>query len=390
MASIRGKAAVVGIGQTPYYKRGTSPDPELLLAIKAIVAACEDAGLQPNEVDGFCSYGSERSDGTKLMTALGCRELKFASLVWTHGGGIPGALSLAAMAVATGQADVVAVYRSMAEGTGGRLRVAVSQNDTSRHFLVNGLDSPVQIGAPRTMRLIEKMGVPRATMEAISQASYYHARNNPTAYAHGFELDHETYEASRWISEPYRLFDCSRENDAGIAVIVTSAERARDLKQKPAYILSAPMGSPGEWASLEEIDMRSPIMTSAGMTGVATRLWQESGYGPEDVDVAQVYENMTGLTVSAIIDHGFCTPETAGEFITFENLIVPGGRFPINTSGGNVADGFIHGMGLVPEAVRQIRGTSVNQVPGAKLSLMTGGPGDAIVSSALLGSEETL
>ena len=388
--TIRGKAAVVGIGQTPYYKRGTSPDPELLLAIKAIVAACEEAGIHPSEIDGFCSYGSEKSDGTRLMTALGCKELNFASLVWSHGGGIPGAVGLAAMAVATGQADVVAVYRSMAEGTSGRLRVAVSQNDTSRHFLLNGLDSPVQIGAPRTTRLLEKMGVPRSTMEAISLASYYHAKKNPSAYAYGFELDHETYDSSRWISEPYKLFDCSRENDAGIAVLVTSAERAKEMRQKPAYILSAPMGSPGEWASLEEIDMRSPIMTSAGMAGVAKKLWKESGYGPEDVDVAQVYENMTGLSVSAIVDHGFCSHQNAGEFITYDNLIVDGGGFPINTSGGNVADGFIHGMGLVPEAVRQIRGTSVNQVEGAKLSLMIGGPGDAIVSSALFGTEETL
>src|SRR5581483_5923832 len=241
MRSIRGKTAVVGIGQTPYYKRGTSPDPELKLAIKAIVAACEDAGLHPSEVDGFVSYGSERSDGTKLMTALGCKELTFASLVWTHGGGIPGAVGLAAAAVATGQADVVAVYRSMAEGTGGRLRVAVSQNDTSAHFVVNGLDSPVQIGASRSTRMIE-LGVPRSTMEAISLASYHHAKKNPTAYANGFDLDDETYWSSRWISEPYKLFDCSRENDSGIACIVTTAERAKDLKQKPAYVLSAPMG----------------------------------------------------------------------------------------------------------------------------------------------------
>lgn len=390
MRTIRGKTAVVGIGQTPYYKRGTSPDGELVLAIKAIVAACEDAGIAPSDVDGFCSYGSERSDGTKLMGALGTKDLNFASLVWTHGGGIPGAIGLAAAAIATGQAEIVAVYRSMAEGTGGRLRVAVSQNDTSAHFIVNGLDSPVQIGASRSMRLIEKMGVPRSTMEAISRASYYHARNNPNAYGRGVELDHETYENSRWISEPYKLFDCSRENDAGIAVLVVSAERAKDLRQRPAYVLSAPMGSPGDWGSLEEIDMKSPVLTSAGMRTVAKRLWKESGYGPGDVDVAQIYENMTGLSVSAILDHGFCSVEDAGNFIRFENMIVPTGKFPINTAGGNTAEGFIHGMGLVPEAVRQIRGASVNQVKDAKLSLMTGGPGDAIVSSALFGSEETL
>jgi acetyl-CoA acetyltransferase len=123
---------------------------------------------------------------------------------------------------------------------------------------------------------------------------------------------------------------------------------------------------------------------------VARRLWAESGYGPSDVDVVQVYENMTGMGVAALIDHGFCTPETAGEVLTLENLIAPGGGLPVNTSGGNLAEGFIHGMSLVAEAVRQIRGTSTNQVPGASLSLMTGGPGDPLVSSALFATQERL
>jgi acetyl-CoA acetyltransferase len=119
-------------------------------------------------------------------------------------------------------------------------------------------------------------------------------------------------------------------------------------------------------------------------------MWEQSGYRPTDVDVAQVYENFTGMGVAALIDHGFCTAETAGEVVTYENLITPDGALPVNTSGGNLAEGFIHGMGLVPEAVRQLRGTSVNQVADAQLSLMTGGPGDSVVSSALFGSANTL
>lgn len=123
---------------------------------------------------------------------------------------------------------------------------------------------------------------------------------------------------------------------------------------------------------------------------MARRLWAESGYGPSDVDVAQIYENATGMGVAAIIDHGFCTADDAGAFLTFDNLIAPDGKLPANTSGGNLAEGFVHGMSLVTEAVRQIRGTSVNQVPDAAPSLMTGGPGDSVVSSALLGSADTL
>jgi acetyl-CoA acetyltransferase len=119
-------------------------------------------------------------------------------------------------------------------------------------------------------------------------------------------------------------------------------------------------------------------------------MWAESRYGPQDVDVLQVYQNMTGMGVGALIDHGFCTFENAGEVLTFENLIAPSGGLPMNTSGGDLAEGFIHGMGLVAEAVRQLRGESTNQVPGAKLSLMTGGPGDTMSSTALLGTADTL
>ncbi|MDQ1517630.1 MAG: hypothetical protein QOE80_3460 [Actinomycetota bacterium] len=384
--SLRGRTAVVGIGQTPLYKRGTAPDPEMKLCLRAIVAACEDAGIPPRDVDGFVSYGSERNEGQKLMPALGTRELRFGALIWGHGGGIPGALGLAASAVVTGQAEVVAVYRSLAEQSGARLRVAVAQDDTAAQYLVNGVDGPVQICSLRTQRMLEADGVPRSTMFALAQAAYHHAQRNPQAAAYGKPFDAGVYEQSRFVSEPYRLYDCSRENDGAVAVIVTSAERAADLVDRPAYILSAPTGAAGGWGPLEE---NHRPYASSGFEAVARRLWAESGYGPGDVDVAQIYENATGMGVGAILDHGFCTAEEAGGLLTFENLIAPYGRLPVNTSGGNLAEGFVHGMSLVTEAVRQIRGTSVNQVPGAQLSLMTGGPGDSVVSSALLGSGAT-
>lgn len=387
MTKLRGATAVVGIGQTPYYKRGSSPDPEIKLTLRAIVAACEDAGISPRDIDGFISYASERNDAQKLMPALGTREVRFASLAWIHGGGIPGALSIAASAIVAGQAETVVVYRSMAEAGSQRLRVNVAQGDTAAQYLVNGLDSPAQILALRSQRLLEAHGVPRSTMKAMAQASYYHARNNPGAYGRNTLLDDETYENSRMISEPYRLFDCSRENDGACAVIITSAERAKHLAKPPAYILSAPMGTLAGGGALEE-NIRP--YSCAGQLGVARRMWSESGYGPKDVDVLQVYQNMTGMGVGSLIDHGFCTYENAAEILTFENLIAPTGKLPVNTSGGDLAEGFIHGMGLVAEAVRQLRGESTNQVPNAKLSLMTGGPGDTMTSTALFGTAETL
>ncbi|MBN2973359.1 hypothetical protein JW805_15220 [Roseomonas aeriglobus] len=385
--SMRGSAAIVGIGQTPYYKRGTSPDAEMKLALRAIVSACDDAGIDPRDVDGFVSYGSEHNTGQKLVPGLGTRELRFGALAWTHGGGIPAAVGIAAAAIHAGQADVVAVYRAMAEGSNQRLRVAVTQNDTPAQFLVNGIDMVMQRSAMRSRRMIEVDGVPAETLETIARVSYYHAQNNSGAVGHGRMLTHEQYAGSRFISEPYHLFDCSRENDGAAALILVSADRARDLKQKPAYVLSVPMGAGADGGSRE--DNHEPY-TSVGMIGLAKRMWAESGYGPADVDVAQIYENFTGMAVQSIIDHGFCTAQTAGDFVTFDNLIAPSGSLPINTSGGNIADGFIHGMGSMVEAVRQIRGTSTNQVPGAKLSMMAGGPGDSMTSTGLFGAFETL
>ena len=384
---LRGTTAVVGIGQTPLYKRGTSPDAEMKLCLRAIVAACEDAGLSPRDIDGFVSYGSERNEGQKLMPALGTKELRFGALIWGHGGGIPGALGLAASAIVTGQADVVAVYRSLAENAGARLRVAVAQDDTAAQYLVNGVDGPVQICALRTQRMLEADGVAASTMLAMARAAYHHAQRNPHAAAYGQPFDPEVYEQSRFVAEPYRLYDCSRESDGAAAVIMVSAERAADLVDRPAYLLAAPTGAAAGWGPLEE---NHRPYSSSGFEAVARRLWAESGYGPGDVDVAQIYENATGMGVAAVLDHGFCTAEDAGAFLTFENLIAPDGSLPVNTSGGNLAEGFVHGMSLVTEAVRQIRGTSVNQVPGAALSLITGGPGDSVVSSALLGSAATL
>jgi acetyl-CoA acetyltransferase len=383
----RGATAIVGIGQTPYYKRGTAPESELTLALRAIVDACEDAGISPRDIDGFVSYGSEMNGGPRLMPALGTREVRFTALAWTHGGGIPGAVGLAACAIIAGQADVVVVYRAMAEQAGGRLRLAVAQSDTAAMHLVNGLDAPVQRIAMRTQRMLEADGIPREAMRTLSLVDYHHAKNNPRAMGRTVELDVDTYEASRWISEPFRVFDCSRENDAAAAVIVVSAERAKDLRQKPAYVLSAPHGAPQGWGALEE--NLSPY-SSAGMRGVARRLWAESGYTPKDVDVAQVYDHFTGMAIAALMDHGFFDADSVGEFMQFDNLIAPSGGLPLNTSGGNLADGFIHGMGLVPEAVRQLRAQSVNQVPDANLSLMTGGGSDMVVSTALFGSEAAL
>lgn len=378
---------MVGVGQTALYRRGESPVGELGLAVEAVLAACRSAGVDPSAVDGFASYGSDRCSGARLMGALGTRELRWSSMVWDGGGGgLGGAIGAAAAAIATGQAETVAVVRSLAEVDGGRLRDDVSEGHFDLQYLVNGVASPAQICALRTQRLLHE-GVPRSALFAIAEASYLHARNNPGAYGRDVAFSREVYEESRWISEPLHLFDCSRENDGAAAILLVGAHRAADFADRPAYVLSSPQGADAGWGDLGEAVQ--PYW-SAGFASVARRLWSESGYGPGDVDVVQVYDNFTGPAVAALIDHGFATLETAGELIATARLLAPAGALPLNTSGGNMGEGFIHGMSLAVEAVRQIRGESTNQVPAAALSLLTGGPAAPLVSSTLFGAAFTL
>ena len=389
MSSIRGAAAIVGIGQTPWYKRATAPDTEFALAIKAIVAAADDAGLSVRDIDGFVSWGSEKNAGQYLMSSLGTKELRYGALMWTHGGGSAGAIGMAAAAIATEQAEIVVVIRAMAEkGQSTRLMTAVSQGAAPPSLRVNGLSAPAQGFGLSASRLLEFEGVSHDALWAFVHASYYHASQNPNAAGRLADLDRESYDDARQPASPLRLFDISRENDAAIALILVSAERAKDLKQKPAYVLASTMGRAGgrDHSASEDPDGHMTV----GYRPVAARCWAQAGYGPGDVDVAQIYANSSNQAVNGMIDHGFCTWENVNEFLQFENLIAPNGGLPINTAGGDLADGFLHGAGNNAEAVRQLRGTSANQVPNARLSLVTGGPGDHFVSTTLLGTDETL
>jgi acetyl-CoA acetyltransferase len=191
------------------------------------------------------------------------------------------------------------------------------------------------------------------------------------------------------VSDPLRLFDCSRENDGAGAILVTTTERARRGPQPLVPILAGVQGAASGWSESVENEDR---YTSAGFhPGLVERLWSEAGVGPGDVDVVQVYENFSGPAVASLIDFGLCPPGAgAGEFMTVENLIAPKGRLPVNTAGGNIAEGFVHGIGLVVEAVRQVRGTSPNQVPDVHHSLLLGGPMAPLVSATLFGSAATL
>ena len=389
--SLRGRAAIAGVGETTYYKRGQAPDPQFKLTLMAILAAAEDAGIDPREIDGFSSYANDQNDPTRIAAALGCHELRFANMVWGGGGGGgSGAVGNAAAAIAGGLADCVVVFRGLAQGQTGRFGQGRFPNEVAgeaSRWVPYGMMSPAQMFAMRTTRLMHEYGIERSTLRAVAMASYRHAQNNPRAVMHGRPLDAEKYDESRWITEPFRLYDCCLENDGAAALILVAAERAKDLPQKPCYLLGAAQGSEYRAGAGSH---NNPDYATSSFKPVAPRLYAMAGVGPSDVDVVQSYENFTGGVVMSLIEHGFCSYEEANEFITLENLSAPGGRLPLNTSGGNLAECYMHGLELNIEAVRQIRGSSSNPVPGVEVALVNSGPMVSPATNMIVGSEATL
>ncbi|MDY6827940.1 MAG: acetyl-CoA acetyltransferase [Pseudomonadota bacterium] len=390
--TVRGQVAVAGVGESAYYKRGQSPEPEIKLGLHAILAACEDAGISPKEIDGFCSFSDDRNDPTRLAAALGVPELRLSVMQWGGGGGgTAGAIGNAAASIHAGYADVVVVYRALAQGQFGRFGqgAPVPHVQGDRALSVPyGLMSPAQMFAMKVVRFMHDHEIDGETLRAISMASYHHAQNNPRAVMYGRPLTEEKYDSSRWIIEPhFHLYDCCMENDGAAAMVLVSAERAKDLAKQPVYLLGAAQGS-GHRAGAGAHNATD--YGSSNFTTLVPHLYEQARVKPSDIDVAQVYENFTGGVLMTMIEHGICSAEQANDFFQLENLLAPSGKFPLNTSGGNLAECYVHGMGLQVEAVRQLRGESVNQVADAKVALAAAGPMVSPVSTCIYGTEEVL
>lgn len=388
--TMRGQVAVVGVGETEYYKRGQAPDAEFKLALTAIKKACADAGIDPKEIDGFASYSNDRSDPSKLAAALGCKELRFSNMQWGGGGGGgSGAISNAAAAIYGGVADTVVVFRALAQGQFGRFgqgpRTNAIRGDMA-YTIPYGLMSPAQMFAMKVVRFMHDHGVEQSALRAISLACYEHAQHNPRAVMHGRPLDEKKYDESRWIVEPFHLFDCCLENDGAAAMVLVSAEKAKDFPNKSCYVLGAVGGS--HYRAGASVHNTPDYATSTFKT-LAPRLYEMAQVSAKDVDVLQSYENFTGGVLMSIVEHGFCAPEACNEFFT-KSRFMTDGDLPLNTSGGNLAECYMHGLGLNIEAVRQVRGDSTSQVDKADVSMVISGPMVTPVSSSIFGSEATV
>jgi acetyl-CoA acetyltransferase len=387
--TVKRKVAVIGIGETKYYKHGQAPVSEFRLVLEAITRAAEDAGIDVRSIDGYASYSNDRNEPARLAAAFGSPDLAFSNMVWGGGGGGgSGAMANATAALVAGYAKYVVVFRGLAQGQFGRFGQAAPSKTVSwpmSYTAPYGLMSAGQMFAMRVRRFMHDNHVGQAPMRAIAMASYHHAQTNPRAVMQGRPLSADDYDSSRWIVEPFHLFDCCMENDGAAAVILTTADRARDSKQKPAYVLAAAQGSDYRQAAPAH---NAPDYGTSNFKTVAKRLYDMAGVQPSDMDVVQSYENFTGGVLMSLVEHGFCEAEQAEEVLTFDNLIAPSGGLPINTSGGNLAECYMHGLELVTEAVRQVRGTSTAQVPGAELSMVCSGPMVQPVSDLILAAGE--
>lgn len=372
------KAAIAGIGATEFSK--ASGRSEMSLAVEAVTAALADAGIDPGEVDGLTTYTMDHNNETEVFRNIGGRDLKFFSRVHYGGGAACGPVMQAAMAVATGVAEVVVCYRALNCRSSYRLgsgtpppSVTPAEAALFAWYMPFGLVSPASWVAIAAQRYMHQYGATSEDFGRVSVTCRAHAANNPKAWFHEKPITLEDHQASRWIVEPLRLLDCCQETDGAAAVVVTSPERARDLKHKPVMIRAAAQGAAADQHMMTSY-YRDNIAVLPEMSLVADQLYAQAGLGPKDIDAAILYDHFTPLVLPQLEAFGFCGIGEAKDFIR-DGHIGMGGQLPINTHGGQLGEGYIHGMNGVCEAVRLVRGTSTNQVPGANHVIVTAGTG---------------
>lgn len=371
------QTAIVGIGATEFSK--DSGRSELQLAAEAVRAAVADAGLQPSDVDGLTTFTMETNPEIAVAKTAGLGDLTFFSKIGYGGGAACATVQQAAIAVATGVADTVVCYRAFNERSGHRFGSGAHRGEPTAEGIAMswvssfGLQTPASWVALFARRYMHEYGATSEDFGRVSVADRKHAATNPKAWFYGKPITLEEHQASRWIVDPLHLLDCCQETDGGQALVVTTLERARDLPQKPAVIAGAAQGSARGQESMVSY-YRDDIGGLPEMGLVARQLWEQSGIGPQDVQTAVIYDHFTPFVLQQLEEFGFCGRGEAKDFIR-DGRIELGGALPVNTHGGQLGEAYLHGMNGIAEAVRQVRGTAVNQVPDVDNVLVTAGTG---------------
>jgi acetyl-CoA acetyltransferase len=381
-----GNTAIVGIGATEFSKN--SGRSELQLAIEACVAALDDAGVRPEQVNGLSTFTMETNPENDLMRSLGIKELTHFSRVHFGGGAPCGTVQLAAMAVNEGVADYVLCYRAINERSGRRFGAGVQDRPagataeeaqfawTSSY----GLLTPASWVAMFATRIMHEFGVTSEDFGRVAVADRQHAANNPAAFFYQQPITLEDHQNSRYIVEPLHLLDCCQETDGGQAMLVTTLERARDLRQTPVIIEAGAQGMADDQQMMRSF-FRESLVGLPEMGTCARQMWETSELTPDDIQTAVIYDHFTPFVLPQLEEFGFCARGEAKDFLRDGNIEM-GGRLPINTHGGQLGEAYLHGMNGVAEGVRQVRGSSTNQVADVEHVLVTAGTG--VPTSALI------
>lgn len=391
------KTAIVGIGATPYYPRGTSlPQTIYEMAGDAIMAACDDAGINVKQIDGFAYYSgagagyTDKMDTADFMEMLGIPEVTFTAALTSGGGGSAGAAGLATAAIVSGQATycVTVMALQQAKQRLGTVFGAAPPSPTSSFTQPSGLVGPGHLMSVLARRHMHLYGTKRDALAEIVIATRENAINRPTAVRRT-PLTREEYFESPMLADPLCRLDFCLETDGAVAFITTSSERAKDLKQKPAYIHGVAHGGRREWGrAFAWYGMPDEYFASAGNKPIADRLWAQTGLTAKDMDVALLYDHFSPMVLMQLEDYGFCEKGEGGPFVESGAIRFDGGSIPVNTHGGQLSEAYIIGMTHVREGVEQIRGVAINQVQDAEFALVTGGPASLPVSGLILRGEK--
>ena len=384
--TIRNKAAIVGVGQTEFSK--DSGRSTLHMALEAILEALEDAGLKPEDVDAVVKMSANDDIfEIDLLRSLGLSNLRFFNEVPHGGGAACGTIASAVAAIVSGMADVVVTFRSLNERSERRFGQSSAGGGLGHWMQYNiphGLVTPAQWIAIFAQRYLYEYGYSTEEFGRVAVLCRKHAATNPHAMMYERPITLAEHQSSRWISEPLRLLDCTLDTDGACAAVVVSAEKAKGLKGAPAYIAAVTQGT-GSRAEMMTSYQRRDICRLEEAEATARELYRVAELEPKEIDVAEIYDHFTPMVLMALEAYGFAAPGKAPELLR-EGRLELDGETPLNTHGGHLGEGYLHGFGHIVEAVRQIRGTAANQARDVRTCLVTSGTG--VPTSGLVLSRE--
>jgi acetyl-CoA acetyltransferase len=382
------EAAIAGIGHTEFSK--ASGRSELTLAAEASKAALDDAGIHPSEVDGMITFTLDGSDEIHLARCLGVTDLAYTTRIPGGGAAAVATLYQAMALVNAGLCDCVLIWRAMNErsqyrfGQPHTLETAFQPGNGTGSLLwcmPFGAQTPATWEALAAQRYMQEFGVTNEDFGRVSVVQRRHAATNPNAWFYKKPITLAEHQASKWIVEPVlRLLDCCQESDGGVAIVVTSLDRARDGRNKPAKLVGACQSIPYNVEVISNY-YHDDLSRMPEAEGTARRLWAQTGLKPSDMQVAMIYDAFTPQVLKQLEAFGFCKRGEGKDFVKDGHIEI-GGSLPVNTNGGLIGEAYIHGMNNVVEAVRQIRGTAPNQVKGVRHVLVSSGMAGAILGHA--------